>query len=438
VTPIIRVERLGKRYRIGQRAPYRTLRESVMNSLRAPLRYFGSRGTHAPRPGVTVNGAGVKPPADADHIWALSGLSFDVMPGEVLGVIGRNGAGKSTLLKILSRITEPTTGRVELYGRVASLLEVGTGFHPELTGGENIYLSGAILGMRRNEIRCKFDEMVAFAELENFVDTPVKHYSSGMYVRLAFAVAAHLEPEILLVDEVLAVGDIAFQKKCLGKMGDVAKRGRTVLFVSHNMASIEGLCGSCLLLSDGEIAAQGAPRQVLAQYVAANLEAPVARRSLIRHPGRTQHSLPIMTSVALLSGVEPVTGPLRMGSPLSVKVEFSSKSDPIRPVLGLVVKTATAMPVFTVNNRFIGGYDFDKSVGSGTMTCTVDKPPLMPGTYVIDLYFGNRYHDVDIVFEAASFEIVPADVFGTGHLPPAWAGPIFCPATWKLEPGDAE
>ncbi|WP_376797500.1 ABC transporter ATP-binding protein, partial [Thermogemmatispora sp.] len=205
--------------------------------------------------------------ANSETIWALKDVSFEVYPGEVVGIIGRNGAGKSTLLKILSRITEPTTGRVELYGRVGSLLEVGTGFHPELTGRENIYLNGAILGMTRREIDKKFDEIVDFAEIEKFIDTPVKHYSSGMYMRLAFAVAAHLDPEILLVDEVLAVGDVSFQRKCLGKMGDIARKGRTVIFVSHNMAAVKDLCNVSLWLDDGEKRSSGLATKIVSEYL---------------------------------------------------------------------------------------------------------------------------------------------------------------------------
>src|SRR5450631_3328503 len=221
--PAIRVERLSKRYRIGTaQARYKTLRDSLVATVKAPLRWI----------------AGERSAPDS-HFWALDDVSFEVNPGEVVGIIGRNGAGKSTLLKILSRITRPTKGRVELYGRVGSLLEVGTGFHPELTGRENVYLNGAILGMKKAEIARKFDEIVAFAEIEKFIDTPVKWYSSGMYMRLAFAVAANFEPEILIVDEVLAVGDGPFQKKCLAKMGEIARSGRTVIFVSHNMGAIE-------------------------------------------------------------------------------------------------------------------------------------------------------------------------------------------------------
>src|SRR5271170_5161311 len=225
---VIHVEGLGKRYRVGERERYFALRDVITRAFTAPFRRSGPR----------------KP---KDFLWALRDVSFDVKQGEVVGLIGRNGAGKTTLLKLLARITRPTTGFAEIRGRVGSLLEVGTGFHPELTGRENVYLSGAVLGMSRSEIRATFDEIVAFAEIEGFLDTPVKRYSSGMYVRLAFAVAAHLRPEILIVDEVLAVGDAAFQKKCLGKMSDVATNGRTVLFVSHSTASIEALCSACLM-----------------------------------------------------------------------------------------------------------------------------------------------------------------------------------------------
>jgi len=248
--PIIRVEGLSKQYRIGvQREPYGNLRESLARAFKAPFDRLRRNDL-----------------ASDDTIWALRDVSFEVMPGEVIGIIGRNGAGKSTLLKILSQITEPSSGQVDLFGRVGSLLEVGTGFHPELTGRENIYLNGAILGMQRAEIERKFDEIVAFAEIEKFLDTPVKHYSSGMYTRLAFSVAAHLEPEILVVDEVLAVGDAEFQKKCLGKMNEVAQTGRTILFVSHNMAAVQKLCPRSILLRKGEMELDAETRSVIREY----------------------------------------------------------------------------------------------------------------------------------------------------------------------------
>ncbi len=254
---VIRVEGLGKQYCIGRRLDeYYTLRDLMASLARAPFRLFRSAWD------------GDRSGASGDEVvWALKEVSFEVQRGEVVGIIGRNGAGKSTLLKILSRITEPTEGHAEIRGRVGSILEVGTGFHPELTGRENIYLSGAILGMKRAEIKRKFDEIVAFAEVERFIDTPVKHYSTGMYLRLAFSVAAHLDPEILLVDEVLAVGDAAFQKKCLGKMGDVAQQGRTVLFVSHNMAAIAALTERSVYLHDGRIVEVGDTQRVIEAYL---------------------------------------------------------------------------------------------------------------------------------------------------------------------------
>lgn len=246
----IRAENLGKSYQITHniRSGYKTLQEDMLRLLKNP---FTKPGDSAAR----------------ETFWALKDVSFEVKYGEVLGIIGRNGAGKSTLLKILSRITKPTTGHADIYGRIGSLLEVGTGFHPELTGRENIFLNGAVLGMTRRDIQRHFDEIVAFAEVEQFLDTPVKRYSSGMYMRLAFAVAAHLEPEVLVVDEVLAVGDAEFQKKCLGKMSDVAKSGRTVLFVSHNMGAIQSLCPTCIWLSNGKIADYGRTREIIPQYL---------------------------------------------------------------------------------------------------------------------------------------------------------------------------
>ncbi len=251
----IHVDNLGKQYRLGVRQDhYSTIRESMTNAMMRPIRRI-------------MGGGSLNSGAEKGTLWALKDVSFEVKQGDVVGIIGRNGSGKTTLLKILSRITEPTTGMARIYGRVGSLLEVGTGFHPELTGRENIFLNGAILGMRRGEIAQKFDEIVSFSEIERFLDTPVKRYSSGMYVRLAFAVAAHLDPEVFMVDEVLAVGDVEFQKKCLGRMGDVNREGRTVLFVSHNMASITQLCQWGLLLDEGKIVQRGEISEVIQTYL---------------------------------------------------------------------------------------------------------------------------------------------------------------------------
>ena len=265
----VRVENLSKLYRIGQFGGYKTIRETLMDVVASPLRRLRQTGDRRQEIGQKTEESGLRSSVSGhgNFIWALKDVSFEVKHGEAVGIIGRNGSGKTTILKILSRITAPTEGRVEIYGRVGSLLEVGTGFHPELTGRENIYLNGAVIGMKKAEVERKFDEIVAFSEIEKFLDTPVKRYSSGMYVRLAFAVAAHLEPEILIVDEVLAVGDTAFQKKCLGKMSNVSKEGRTVLFVSHNMTAIRELCPKALLLNSGKLVFEGDSHETIANYL---------------------------------------------------------------------------------------------------------------------------------------------------------------------------
>jgi lipopolysaccharide transport system ATP-binding protein len=312
------------------------------------------------------------------------------------------------------------------------LLEVGTGFHPELSGRENIYLNGSILGMTHREIDRKFDEIVSFAEVERFLETPVKRYSSGMYVRLAFSVAAHLEPEILLVDEVLAVGDQSFQKKCLGKMGEVSRSGRTVLFVSHNTATIESLCDRCVLLDQGQLAFEGETADALFHYQRQNLEANSGRMDLTSHRGRTSSSTPLMTGVVLGDSQEMPVSRVRMGSPLSVDVAFDTKNVPISPVLGLVIKNNAGASLFGVSNRYIPGFEFKKQSDSRQLSCTIDRLTLMPGLYWIDLYFGDGQTDRDVIYDAISFEVTPADVFGSGKLPPITSGPFYCPASWKM------
>ena len=307
---MIEVEGLGKRYRLGGLdRRYRLLREEIVRAVRRP---FGGGAAGAD-----------------DHFWALKDVSFTVAEGEVLGIIGLNGAGKSTLLKILSRISLPTEGRARLYGRVGSLLEVGTGFHLELTGRDNIYLSGAILGMRRAEIRSKFDEIVDFAGISKFIDTPVKHYSSGMFVRLGFAVAAHLEPEIMLVDEVLAVGDVGFQRKCLGKMGDVARSGRTILFISHNMAAVSSLCPRCLWLEDGAVKTCDTTEKVVAAYLAEHVRSG-AEKVWSEPPGNEAVRL---MAARILSSAGDVAASLDWRLPFTVEIEY----DLLAPTSGLQV-----------------------------------------------------------------------------------------------------
>jgi lipopolysaccharide transport system ATP-binding protein len=328
----IRVEHLFKQYDIGLvQQRHDTLRDALTATLVRPFRKLvsclNSQGPHGVSPKR-------RPASDnSSTIWALKDVSFEVMQGAVMGLIGRNGAGKSTLLKILSRITEPTSGFAEIHGRVGSLLEVGTGFHPELSGRENIYLNGSILGMKRAEIGRKLDEIVAFAEVERFIDTPVKHYSSGMYLRLAFAVAAHLEPEILLVDEVLAVGDIAFQRKCLGRMEDVAKEGRTVLFVSHNMSAILRLCSEAILLDEGRIALRAPSSAAVEKYLSTATQNGAEKLWRAEElPNTCRPFRPIAIRVRDASGT--VTGMVRSSQPFSIEIEYQL----LEPVRDLAVK----------------------------------------------------------------------------------------------------
>jgi lipopolysaccharide transport system ATP-binding protein len=301
---VINVTNVSKQYRVGTRAAYGTLRDNIYRTVSAPFRKLRGNGV-----------------ASREFIWALKNVNLTVQPGEVVGLIGRNGAGKSTLLKILSRITEPTSGRVELYGRVASLLEVGTGFHHELTGRENIYLNGAILGMKRAEIKAKFDEIVAFSEIEKFIDTPVKHYSSGMYLRLAFAVAAHLDPEILLVDEVLAVGDARFQRKCLDKMDDVRQAGRTVLFVSHNMPAVTRLCPRTILLESGTVIFDGPSHETVSKYLGSGLGTTAARewKDIENAPG---NEIARLCAVRVCTVTGETADALDIRQPVGIEMEF--------------------------------------------------------------------------------------------------------------------
>lgn len=327
---IIEVENISKQYSIGKKESYGSLRDEIMQALAAPFRRLGG--------GSGSNG-------EDNTVWALRDVSFKVEEGEVIGVIGKNGAGKSTLLKILSRITEPTTGRIRMKGRVASLLEVGTGFHPELTGRENIFLNGALLGMSNVEIRAKFDEIVAFSEIEKFLDTPVKRYSSGMYVRLAFAVAAHLEPEILIVDEVLAVGDAAFQKKCLGKMGDVAKGGRTVLFVSHNMAAVSSLCKKAVFLRDGVVVNNGMTEHVIDEYLSLGEK---TQQGEVSFSDTNFEKTPFnLRSMRTMDKDGRIRSEFTNFEPIIVEIEFSLLERLPYLKVGLEVKTPVESVVFT-------------------------------------------------------------------------------------------
>jgi len=368
----IRVNGLGKRYRIShETTKYKTLGETITNAVKAPIRRF--RGGARSR--------------STEEFWALKEVSFEVKKGEVVGIIGRNGAGKSTLLKILSRITTPTEGTVEVHGRVGSLLEVGTGFHPELSGRENIYLSGSILGMKRTEIDAKFDEIVRFAEMERFLDTPVKRYSSGMYVRLAFAVAAHLEPEILIVDEVLAVGDAKFQKKCLGKMSDVAKEGRTVLFVSHNMSAVRSLCTKGILLQNGRCVQIDQVDAVIERYLDEESTQVFERIWGDDETAPTNSSI-CLSRVALCDDDGNVLDTIFTDTVISIVIDYSVIAEGSSFGFSFILTDKNNTCLFTsINNREVGWNRSDLEAGRYRTTCRIPQNLFNNGFFKITMYF---------------------------------------------------
>jgi lipopolysaccharide transport system ATP-binding protein len=396
--PAIRTTNLCKQFRLGQSqaAAYNTLREAVSGVAGRSWQRFWARGAGQ------AHASNNRP----DTFWALHDVSFDIPPGEVVGVIGGNGAGKSTLLKILSRVTEPTHGRVEIRGRVGSLLEVGTGFHNELTGRENIFLSGAILGMSRREIARNFDAIVAFAEVEQFLDTPVKRYSSGMYVRLAFAVAAHLEPEVLIVDEVLAVGDAQFQKKCLGKMEDVSRGGRTVLFVSHNMNVIQRLCNRALLMEKGRLSGYGATDAMVARYLASGSGTLAPRQRLSLDEASRSGSGPArFVAVSHDSGNPLAAQHAYPDGPLDIHLVIAS--DQPREVASLAINFCDRLGTKLVNADTISlGRSVALRQGLNEITVHLEQLHLNPGVYVLGLWLAHGRTVFDFVQSAASIEVV--------------------------------
>ena len=416
MTAIIRVEDLCKEYRLGADNVYRdTLREVLTGALRAPFRRVNGRKD------------------SSDTFWALKNVSFEVAPGEIVGIVGRNGAGKSTLLKVLSRITQPTKGRIQIYGTMTSLLEVGTGFHPELTGSENIFLNGAVLGMRRAEIARKFDEIVAFAEIEKFIDTPVKRYSSGMYVRLAFAVAAHLEPDILIIDEVLAVGDAAFQKKCLGKISAVARQGRTVLFVSHNMVAVKSLCTRAILLQIGSLVEEGDPARVVNQYLGAGR---VSRAETVWADPMHAPSTPAfrLRSVRVRNNAGEITSELSTRESFSVEIDYVNLS--VGSTLGATVLLYNSDGIHvlsSLSNREPNWHGRAFPKGLFRSTCHFPGNLLPEGRFDVSvLVWANNYtisHREDYVVEFEMHESIEAraDYFGD------WSGVVRPLLDWETK-----
>jgi lipopolysaccharide transport system ATP-binding protein len=405
----IKVEGLSKQYRIGERESYKALRDVISDAASAPFRRLRSAFGN----GSATNGNGHEIRNSQSEIrnsfWALDDVSFEVKRGEVVGIIGRNGAGKSTLLKILSRITRPTTGHATIHGRVGSLLEVGTGFHPELTGRENIYLNAAILGMRKAEVARRFDEIVAFAEVDKFIDTPVKRYSSGMYVRLAFAVAAHMDTEILLVDEVLAVGDREFQKKCLGKMGEVSMTGRTVCFVSHNMGAVQALCGTAIWLDQGRVKHQGDCREVSVKYLNASDRSDgaeyVALDRHIKGSGKTE-----IETVSLRDMDKVTKNSFLVGEPFEITLGYRVK-EPVDGTFWILLCSVEGTVLVSSFQKDVSGPVTLTS--DGEMLVVVDSVNLLPGFYTVSAGIFSSSNDVvDWIESVSKFEVLPHFVDG--------------------------
>ena len=396
----IRAENLSKSYQIAHstgRSSYRTLQEEIVHLLKRPF----SKAERA---------------AQRETFWALKDVSFEVKHGEVLGIIGRNGAGKSTLLKILSRITKPTSGRADIYGRMGSLLEVGTGFHSELTGRENIFLNGAVLGMTRRDIQKRFDEIVAFAETEQFLDTPVKRYSSGMYMRLAFAVAAHLDPEILVVDEVLAVGDAKFQEKCLAKMGDVARGGRTVLIVSHNMGVVRSIAQRGIWLHEGQILFDGDIDQAANQYMAYGPETNLGMVNLSTHKNRLPGMKKLLRGISLRSSNYDLVSNFSQLEDIIVDIDYEAPDDLILQGAGFILHTASGIRVGGFNTYMASSPPYHLPQ-KGRVTFTLESGQLTPGTYLLTVSLGSHPGAVaDKVEMAIGFTVHAADVYKTGYL----------------------
>lgn len=414
----IRAEGLSKHYRLGAGVQHNTLRDQVMHRLKSLTRWGAGQSETDP------------------SFWAVNDISFEVQHGEVLGIIGHNGAGKSTLLKILSRITQPTRGTADIYGRVSSLLEVGTGFHSELTGRENIFLNAAMLGMRRQEVRRKFDEILAFSGVEQFIDTPVKRYSSGMYVRLAFGVAAHLEPEILIVDEVLAVGDASFQQKCLGKMEEVSRSGRTVLIVSHNMTIIEGLCERAILLEKGRIARMGKTHTVVEGY--ADAIRTQASTAIEDREDRVGLGEILLTKIELLDGARHAVAAAITGRDIIIRMHYrcAEQKEFRNCRVSISVNGRKGQDLFVLSTDIVDPTPLTLK-GTGYVDFIVPELPLTGGAYFFQSYIESNGQAQDWIKNVAPFPVLDADYYGTGNLcPPGWeANGVLVDYRWESSDG---
>ena len=422
--PAIEIRGISKRYELGERAQmYGSFRESLSRLISSPWKRLSKTSRSAK--------------SDGSAFWAVKNINIDIEQGETVALIGSNGAGKSTLLKIISRITDPTDGTILARGRMGSLLEVGTGFHPELTGRENIYLNGAILGMRRREINEKFDEITAFAGIGQFLDTPVKRYSSGMYVRLAFSIAAHLDPEILIVDEVLAVGDVAFQKKCLGKMAEACTRSRTVLFVSHNLAAVESLCSRGIVLDSGEVVFDGPSKEAVRFYLdnlANESSTPTSHVvDLGAAPGRSAKYRPHLKRLELFDGRgRPVRGTLPAGEALRAHIYFELDMPCTSFDASIAFDTLTGQRVCTAHSAYEPDRQHEERAGEQVFICDIPSLALVPGEYKIGVGLDIASGEVDWVDDATRLSIVNSDFYGTGILPTR--GVCLLENRWTLEP----
>lgn len=428
----IKVENISKRYRIGLKEElHDSLGSAIFDFIKSPFKNYKKYRSLYRFHDFDNNSVSNSSPNSPDIIWALSDVSFEVKQGEVLGIIGRNGAGKSTLLKILSKITDPTCGWAEIHGKVSSLLEVGTGFHHELTGRENAYLNGTILGMTKKEIDRKFDEIVEFSGVGKFIDTPVKRYSSGMMVRLAFSVAAHLDPEILIVDEVLAVGDAAFQKKCLGKMENVAKTGRTVLFVSHNMAAIQSLCLKAILIDQGKLLFEGTPEQTTEKYFE-SVDA-LNREPLKLRKNRKGGEVLSFTSVQFLNQQTMVPySLLTPGKPVVIRIGYICNNiSGMKDVsISISFYSMTGTQLFGCLSRAVG-LSLPIHFGEGYTDCIIPKWPLKAGRYLYNLYAEQGKMLLDWVPDAGAINVETTDYYGSGFVPSAHLPGVLIDYTWK-------